>query len=244
MQSGPQVATDTNVLPVLEFRMSDLQLLQITDSAFPLGGYAFSYGLESMAKLGLIRDAATLRKYLGNVLTQITCSEVPFVNSAFKGHLTGNDALQDVFRSFDAFVTVPSVRKGSITQGRSLLTIARSAYPSCPVVEFSDWLRAHELNPYFAPTFGAVACVIGLSQEQAVRGYFYMSVRDQTYAALRLGMLGPHQAQKILTELLDDINGAAGAALKLEYHQAYKVSAVLEIAQAHHPMLYSRLFQN
>ena len=44
--------------------MNSLRLLQITDSAFPLGGYAFSSGLESMAHLGLIPDGAALVKYL------------------------------------------------------------------------------------------------------------------------------------------------------------------------------------
>ncbi len=224
--------------------MSYLQLLQITDSAFPLGGYAFSYGLESMAKLGHIRDVVALRKYLSNVLAQIVSSEVPYVNSAFRGRSTGYEVLEKVFRSFDSFVTVPSIRKASITQGRSLLTVARSAYPDYPVSQFADWLGARKLKPHFAPAFGSIAKLVGLSHELAVKGYLYMSLRDQTYAALRLGMLGPHQAQKILSELLVEIDSAAGPALGLEYHQAFKVSAVLEIAQAHHPMLYSRLFQS
>jgi urease accessory protein len=244
VQTGLKVAADTNVQPFLRLKMGYLRLLQVTDSAFPLGGYAFSYGLESVAKLGLIQDAVALRKYLDNVRSQITCGEIPYVNSAFKGRSTGYEVLEKVFRSFDSFVTVPSVRKASVTQGRSLLSVMKSAYPNCPASEISDWVKAHRIEPHFVPTFGTVANLLGLSHEEAVKGYFYMSLRDQTYAALRLGMLGPHQAQKILAELLDEIDSAAGAALHLEYHQAFKVSAVLEIAQAHHPLLYSRLFQS
>jgi len=224
--------------------MSPLRLLQITDSAFPLGGYAFSSGLESMTHMGLIPDGAALIKYLHNVLGQIVSSEIPFVNHAFKLSAGTYENLEPVFRLCDAFITVPATRKASITQGRALLGAMHSAYPEHSVADFRDWVRGRKLDPHLAPTFGFIARLIGLTHEQAVKGYCFMAVRDQIYAAVRLGVSGPLEAQRMLGELLTEIDAIGGPALERECHQAFKSCTVLEIAQAHHSRLYSRLFQS
>jgi urease accessory protein len=224
--------------------MTDLRLLQIADSAFPLGGYAFSSGLESMAKLGLIRDLTEFGSYLGNVLRQIAFGEIPFVNSAMDGRCEPDVHRARVFRWYDAFVTVPTIRKAGIAQGRSLLNVMGSAHPELPLAEMSHWLKHEGLNPHFPPTFGLVAGCIGLSRRQAVQGYLYMAVRDQICAAVRLGMLGPNEAQRALGEKIGEIEQLIEPALELDYTQATRSGVVLEIAQAHHVHLYTRLFQS
>src|SRR5437870_3170446 len=39
-------------------------LLQTTDSFFPTGSYAHSFGLEGFVQEGIVHDVATLREYL------------------------------------------------------------------------------------------------------------------------------------------------------------------------------------
>ena len=224
--------------------MDFLKLLQITDSSFPLGGYAFSSGLESMAKSALIRDLPALQRYLGNVLAQIMSAEVPFVNSAFRSLQAGDNNYLEVFRYFDAFLTVPTVRKASLTQGRSLMKIVRSAYPAYPLGEIHGQLMGSQLLLHFAPTFGVVVAVLDMSYEHAAVAYCYMSMRDQIYAAVRLGLLGPNEAQRLLVQQVDRCGRLISSAPELTYHQAYKSCSVLEIAQAHHEHLYTRLFQS
>ncbi len=224
--------------------MQYLKLLQITDSSFPLAGYAFSAGLESMAKSGLIGDLPALRRYLGNVLTHIMSAEVPFVNSAFRSFQAGDNTYREVFGFFDAFLSVPTVRKASLTQGRSLMKIMRSAYPTYPFGKVHARLQESKLLLHFAPTFGVVAAVLDLSHEHAATGYCYMSMRDQIYAAVRLGMLGPNEAQRMLGEQVDECGRVVSSAQELTYRQAYKSCSTLEIAQAHHEHLYTRLFQS
>lgn len=224
--------------------MQYLKLLQITDSSFPIGGYAFSSGLESMAKLGLIRDFPTFRRYLGNVLTNIVSAELPFVRSALRSYHAGDNEYIHVFRFFDAFLTVPTIRKASLIQGRSLLKVMRSAYPAYPFAEVHAALLDNGLALHFAPTFGVAATVLDLSQEHAVTGYCFMCMRDQIYSAVRLGILGPNEAQRLLGEYMDQFERVIASAPELTYDQAYKSCSVLEIAQAHHERLYTRLFQS
>jgi urease accessory protein len=223
---------------------SELALFQITDSAFPLGGFAFSYGLESMAKLGLIKDVAEFKKYLSNVLAQISSSEMPFLNSAYNSAPDTYDPLIAIFRRIDAFITVPCIRKGSITQGRSLLQIVKAVYPDHDFHQFIQWLRRHDLASHYAPVFGLVSRKIGFSHAEALSAYAYIALRDQVSAAIRLGLLGPHEAQAILRKTLGCVNENIDRVTDLSYDQAFKVAVALGIAQAHHPNLYSHLFQN
>lgn len=222
----------------------DFRLLQITDSAFPLGSFAFSYGLESTAKLGLLKNIADFKKYLLNVLSQISCSEMPFVNSCYKCDAREEETLVEIFHRIDAFITIPCIRKGSITQGRSLLQAAKAVYPEHNFQEIIQLLQRLSLSPHYAPVFGIVAQTIGLTRMQTLSAYAYIALRDQVSAAVRLGLLGPNEAQGILRDTLGHVHTNISRVMELEYHQAFKVAVALEIAQAHHPKLYSHLFQN
>src|SRR5262244_2455282 len=48
--------------PMIDHRL--LSLLHFADSAFPTGGYAHSFGLESYCQAGVVRDAEGVRKFL------------------------------------------------------------------------------------------------------------------------------------------------------------------------------------
>ncbi len=224
--------------------MIDLRLLQIVDSAFPLGGFAFSRGLESITKLGLIRDRAGFEKYLHDHLSQVSSSEIPFINSAFKRIGEGRERVAQVFKACNGFLAIPTVSKASTIQGRSLLSAMRVVYPASDFAEFADWLQKRNLAPHLAPTFGVCAALIRISHRDTLSGYCYMSLRDQITAAVRLGLLGPHEAQWVLRKAIAHLDVAVNSVLDLEYHQAFRPCFALEIAQAHHSRLYSRLFQS
>ncbi|MEW6529880.1 MAG: urease accessory UreF family protein [Thermodesulfobacteriota bacterium] len=222
----------------------DVRILQLTDSGFPLGGFAFSNGLESMAKLGRIRDINEFGQYMRNVLSQVSTADIPFVNTTHGCHTSDYNLLVPVFQRYDAATTVPAVRKASIAQGKSLLLVMRSVYAGHGFDEVSAWLETQHLNPHLAPVFGVVAGLLGLSRRDAASAYLYITLRDQISAAVRLGLLGPQDAQRALRETLDHINEVVERVIEMQYHEAYKVASILEIAQARHQSLYSRLFQN
>jgi len=224
--------------------MTDLRLLQITDSAFPLGGFAFSSGLESAAKLGLIADLAAFRKYLRNYLHQTAHSEIPFLKSAFELTGAGYQDLEPLYKRFNAFVTIPTMRQASVTQGRSILLVFRAAYPDVRVNDFTNWLQERKLTPHFVPTFGVCTKLAGLPIKDALFGYCYMALRDQISAAVRLGLLGPQEGQRVLWKLIDEAPEVLSAAENLSYDQAVRTCVSLDIAQASHSRLYSRMFRS
>jgi len=59
-------------------------LLQISDSFYPTGAYAHSFGLEGMTQAGVVTDRATLQSFmLGEVLPQLARTDLPIAARAW-----------------------------------------------------------------------------------------------------------------------------------------------------------------
>jgi len=71
MTSDPAISTDLRWL---------LALLQTADSLYPTGAYAHSFGLEGMVDAGIVKDRASLRRFLlTSVLPTLRGVELPLV---------------------------------------------------------------------------------------------------------------------------------------------------------------------
>src|SRR5947208_3590501 len=108
----------------------NLHLLQLGDSALPIGGYSHSWGLEAAVDRGLVRNAADLESWvrswlhqalgpLEGIIVAVVCRAVqkkdwPAVRSA-------NDLLQ-------ASLTPSTLRSASREMGQQLLALA-AAWP-------------------------------------------------------------------------------------------------------------------
>src|SRR5437899_2607561 len=61
------------------------QLLQTSDSIFPSGSFAHSFGLEGCVQLGQVNDQATLKGFLRDqVVPALRNFELPFVRLAYR----------------------------------------------------------------------------------------------------------------------------------------------------------------
>ena len=56
--------------------ISSYELMHLADSALPAGGYAFSSGLESAYRLGLLSDEAALQEYIEGFLHGVATAEL------------------------------------------------------------------------------------------------------------------------------------------------------------------------
>jgi len=104
----------------------DHLILLLSDSALPIGSFAFSSGLESFVHhlpAGPVLQDNLLR-FLRESLRSLAYSTLPFVSAA-QTHPERAVALDD---QFDATVTCPVARRASITQGKAILTIWERAF--------------------------------------------------------------------------------------------------------------------
>lgn len=236
--------------PALEL----LQLLQLADACFPSGGFAFSNGLESLAKLGYVKRMQDFREYLDCHLEQITSSEMPFLNSAHlhapgngDGHRDGDgdgDGFETVVREWDAWLFMPSQRKGSLAQGQAWSRAMEETFGDPAIRALRPWFQARDLPLHFLMIFAASLKAAGIRRAEAQSLLLHMTLRDQLGAAVRLGLLGSLHAQKLHREFLRV--GEAHRARRADwgFGRASRSAPMIELAQAGHPNLYSKLFQS
>src|SRR5713101_2818616 len=106
----------------------NLRLLQLGDSALPIGGYSHSWGLEAAIDRKLVHDAAGLEVWVRSWLVQVVGPLEGVIgatvwravqNEDWPAVLQANDLLQ-------ASLTPPTLRSASREMGQQLLALAEA----------------------------------------------------------------------------------------------------------------------
>ncbi|KAK0720654.1 hypothetical protein B0H67DRAFT_483507 [Lasiosphaeris hirsuta] len=245
-------------------------LLLLSDSALPLGSFAFSSGLESYlahTKAGFhgaghppATSPAPFASFLPLSVSAHASATLPFVLAAHRDPSTASLAALD--DALDATIICTVGRRASVAQGRALLSIwerslsAALGPPSSAVAAalqpFSALLKnPHKTDPppvsaHLAPLFGAVGRLAGLGPEQTAYVYMLGHVKALVSAAVRAGMFGPYQAQKTLAR--PGVQGLVAAMVEREWktpvEKAGQCVPVMDLWFGRHEVLYSRIFNS
>jgi len=203
-------------------------ILQLADSAFPAGGFAHSAGLESAVQAGAVRSEGQLRAWIGDALWNAQSSALPFVV---------RDDFAAADRDCDAFLVSTVGNRASRTQGRALLETCARSFPN----EAIATLRAERSTPcHYAPVFGACARALGATRDEACRVFLHLQLRSIASAAVRLGVIGPHLAQRVHFDLHALLEEVARAPIG----EPALTAPLQEMFGSTHDRLYSRLFQS
>ena len=214
-------------------------ILQLADSAFPTGGFAHSAGLEAAVQLGEIDSSVALASFVDDALWQAGSLGLPFVRAAHEheGALPTLDARCDVLLAGHV------ANRASRTQGRALLDTAARIFGE-PVARVQGVVRARRLAAHHAPTFGAVLRAVDIERAEAQRLYLHLALRGVSSAAVRLGVIGPHEAQRIAHAAAPTMDEVMTACAERSVDAAAQTSPMIEAMQGVQDRLYSRLFQS
>jgi urease accessory protein len=219
--------------------MTPWAFLQLADSALPTGGFAHSAGLEAACQLGRVTDARGVAGFMDALVWSLATSALPFATAALRDPA----ALAALDRRCDASLSGHVANRASRAQGQALLRAAAAAFGAA-VEPLAGDVRARRLPGHLAPVFGAVLGRLGATEEEARRLFLFQGARAAISAAVRLGLVGPLEAQALLSGAGDAAERAAAATVGVAPEDAASGAPLLDLLQAHQDRLYSRLFQS
>ena len=218
--------------------MSDWLTWQIVDSAFPTGAFAHSWGLEAAWQQGEVADRDGLRRFLEASILQTGYASLPLVNDAYRSP----EQLEALDAVAEAFLLNAIANRASRIQGRTLLGTAGRIWPSSELAALQA--RADAMCAHVAPVAGAAFCAIGLPLPTVQRVVLYGAARGVLSAAVRLGIAGSFEAQRLQYECSPCLERIADRCGALSIDDLAQTAPVLDLLQAGHDRLYSRLFQS
>jgi len=216
----------------------DAFLLQLADSTFPTGGYAFSSGLESAWHAGCLGDVGGFESWLDSTCIGFAGWELPFVSCIWGRELSESARM---FRIYDAQAMPSTARAASTRLGGTWARVVSSLRPEAAV--WSADLRERALPTHQVPVMASALALFSVDLHQTRLFSLWMFLRDQISSAVRLGILGPMEAASIHHRRLPGLETLALASPH-RIEDARRSAPLWDLAQGLHERLYSRLFQS
>jgi len=211
--------------------------------AFPVGGFAFSHGLEQAAARGWVKNAADLEAWLRDLLEVGSARNDLILLAAAWRAVAGEDpaALREVHEL--ALAMQPSAERHleTVTQGNSFMTIVRAAWPCAALDMACSTLQGDTAYP---TAVSAAAAAHGIPLGPSLTAYAIAITGNLVSAAIRLSIIGQTDGQRVLASLLAVAVSAAASASGSTLADIGGATFRSDIAQLAHETQYTRLFRS
>jgi urease accessory protein len=218
------------------------RLLQVSDSAFPTGGYAHSAGFEQIVQLGLVRDAASLGDFLRlHAWPALIHFELPVVRlageAARQTDVAGLLALDEIV---EATKGTAELRTASRTMGQRRLHALREIGATALPADFVRAIETRETPGHHAVIFGAGLAAMPL--RAVLTAWAYQNLDQICLAAPKLLRIGSDAVQRVLAGALAEMDRNVEASLAVQSADLGWFDPALEIASMQHEIAHERLF--
>ena len=218
----------------------NLSLLQLGDSALPVGGYSHSWGLEAAIERGLVRDPATLERWVRSWLHEaLEPLEGVVVAAVCRALAAGDRPIKARANELlDASLTPTTLRQASREMGQQLLGLAEG-WPwmtSCVLPGGGPW--------HHAVVFATLAAAAGSTPKDAVMVYLHQAAMGVISAGVRAIPIGHTHGQQVLARLHAHIEALAGELEGRELETAGSFCPAYEVLCHAQTQLYTRLFRS
>jgi len=217
-----------------------LRLLQLVSPALPIGGFAYSQGLEQAVAAGWVRDERSAGLWISGLLEgSIATLDLPVVSRLLAAFAAGED---DAVDSWNAFLLASRATAELRAEDRHLGASLARLLDGLGVPGAGAWTRRADVA--HATMFALAAAHWELLPVIACTGFAFAWTESQVSAAVRLVPLGQTAGQRILLALADAVPAAVARAMAVDDDEAGAVAPGQALASAWHETQYSRLFRS
>lgn len=222
------------------------RLLQTTDSFYPTGTYAHSFGLEGLVQAGAVRDRATLREFLlEQAVPQLGRTELPIAARAWDAARAKPDweTLHMLCELGAALRGTRELRAASAAIGAQRLDFSVTVHGAGGLAE--DFNHRAAAGGWPRPSCVAAAIegrALGAPREAVLAAVLYGALSALVAAAVKLLRLGQNASHTLLAEALAAGEAEVSAAPGRAMEQLGTFNPWWDIASARHETADFRLF--
>lgn len=239
--------TTFTLTPMINSETKNLfRLIQFTDSAFPVGTFSFSNGLETAAQMEVVKDEATLKQYARSAAGQAAYTDGVTALLVFRAACAGKYA--EIIRADQELTLLKQNDEARLMlarMGKKLAELGVRLYGEDSL--FARWLN--DINagktPGNWPTAQGIAFALeDMSEKELFVSHQYGVINMILSAALRLIRVSHYDTQKILFELGEDIDGHYERARVMNFENMNSYVPQMDIFASLHEKGQMRLFMN
>jgi urease accessory protein len=225
-----------------------LRLMQLADSALPIGTTAHSFGLETLVAEGNLHVAQLeffLRDYLeeaGGI--ESACCRLGHRLACYTDQARFTTEWLALNEHLSAIKTAREGRMASATLGRRLLQLMLNL-EEVPFVHLAiQSAKASGTEMHYSPAFGLVGGIVKADETMTTLAYLQQTLMSLVSTCQRLMPLGQSQASRLVWQLKPTLLSIASRSEEavLNIDEITLCTLLVDIGSMRHPFLATRLF--
>lgn len=221
-------------------------LLQLASASLPIGAFSHSLGLEAAVDAGVVCDAASAERWIGDHLSLLWArGEAPLWSALYQAWaqpqanvlMHWNDRVLASRESAELLMEC-------VQTGHSL-RLWLLALPELAALHGEQRHTLGQLQPIaYLSAHALAARALGLTATTGLHALGWSLLENLTTAAVKLVPLGQTRGQALLRRLSLQLPAAVALALATPPEHACNFAPMLAIRSAQHETQYSRLFRS
>lgn len=211
------------------------ELLIWMSPAFPIGAFAYSQGLEAAAARGQIRDAATLTDWLTSLAGHGSLRNDLIILSLVH-RASDDEKIRELSELAAALQPSRERAEETLQQGQAFLDAYHAAWSEGEILPLE--------NPPLHVAVGAAARAHGFDLSATLIAYATAFTTNMVSAAIRLGIIGQFDGQRVLAALMPRLRESVSCAMTASEDDLGTATFAADLASIQHETQAVRLFRS
>jgi len=220
-----------------------LQMIQISDSLFPIGAFTLSNGLETFIEKGIVANEQDLYEYVSNYMEIFPYNDLAAMMLVYE-HADDLEYIRQLDQLMFVLKIPQEIRTGCTKLCSRFIKIWNKIKEYPRILNYEKEIKEKNCYGIHAIAVGLYAKSIGLNKKEAAMIYLYSQIASIITNAVKMVPLSQITGQKILNQSLDQIEECVNIAEKLTRDDIGIGGTAFDIAAMNHEILYSRLYMS